>query len=147
MTDEQIENLIRNELKKRNVIFYDMIGLPNHGVDPNPEDKVTPSCEKRIRSNRFQSYMGCDRMKELLCVGEYNPYNDYPRLEIPSQDLFRFWWNRCIEQHLFADEILEGIFNYFTEKMRPPEKEEEGLDLTIDFDQMSLSATDISQAT
>ena len=55
MTDEEIEGLIMKEIKKREITFHDMIGLANHGVDPNPEDKITPACEKGIRSNRFKS--------------------------------------------------------------------------------------------
>ena len=77
MTDEQIEKLIWNELKKRGVTFYDMIGLPNYGVDPNPEDQTTPRSLK-CRSNRFNESFGSGRMKEILCVGEHNPYDEYP---------------------------------------------------------------------
>ena len=105
-----------------------MIGLPNHGVDPNPEDKTTPRSEK-IRSNRFQSFLGCERMKELLCVGKYDEWNSYPPLKIPVQDLFRFWWNRCVVQEYVVGEVLEDIFDYFTEKMRPPQEVEEQVDL------------------
>ena len=75
MTDDQVEKLILKEMKERDITLYDMIGLPGHGVDPNPEDKTTPPCEKGIRSNRFQSFMGCDRMKELLCVGKYSEWD------------------------------------------------------------------------
>jgi hypothetical protein len=53
--------------------------------------------------------MGCDRMKELLCVGKYSEWVDYPPLKIPFRDLFRFWWNRCVEQELVVYEILEDI--------------------------------------
>jgi hypothetical protein len=138
MTDDQVERLIWKEIRKRDITFYDMIGLPNHGVDPNPEDQITPPCEKGIRSNRFQSYMGRDRMKELLCVGKYDEWHD-PQLKVSFQDLFRFWWNRCVQKEEMADEILENIFDYFTEKMRPPQKEEkEEMDLTLDFDQLTL---------
>ena len=77
-------------------------------------------------------------MKELLGVGEKNPYDDYPPLKIPLQDLFRFWWNRCIEQHLAVDEILEDIYEYFTELMRSPRKEKESMDLTLDFEELRL---------
>ena len=145
MTDDQVERLIWDELKKRHVTFYDMIGLPNYGVDPNPEDKTGPSSQ-RIRFNRFNETFGSERMKEILCREEYNLYNDYPPLKIPLQDLFRFWWNHCIEQHLLVDEILDDIFNYFTEQMRPPEKEKESMDLAVDFNQISLSAADLNQA-
>jgi hypothetical protein len=138
MTDDQIERLIWKEIKKRDITIHDMISPPNHGVDPNPEDKITPPCEKGIRSNRFQSFMGCERMKELLCVGNYSEWDDYPPLKIPLQDLFRFWWNRCVEQEFVVDEILEDIFGYFTEKMRPPQEEPEQIDLTMEFDQLPL---------
>lgn len=138
MTDDQVEKAIWKEIKKRGITFQDMIGLPGHGVDPNPEDKITPKCEKGIRSNRFQSIMGSERIKELLCAGEYNEWDEYPLLKIPFQDLFRFWWNRCVEQELVLDEVLEDIFDYFTERMRPSQEEGEPVDLTLDFDQIPL---------
>jgi hypothetical protein len=120
MTDDQVERIIWQEIAKRDITFYDMIGLPGHGVDPNPEDEITPRCEKGIRSNRFQSFGGSDRMKELLCAGKWNKWDEYPALRISLQDLFRFWWNRCVVREYVVDEILEDIFEYFTEKMRPP---------------------------
>jgi hypothetical protein len=139
MTDDQVEKLIWKEIKKRDITIHDMIGLPGHGIDPHPEDQVTPPCEKGIRSNRFQRSLGCDRMKELLCVGKYSEWDEYVRLKISLQGLFRFWWNRCVQQEEVADEILENIFDYFTEKMRPPQEEKEGeTDLTLDFDQLPL---------
>jgi len=145
LTDDQVEKLIWAELKKRAVTIYDMIGLPNHGVDPVPENE-TLSAKKRTRCNRFQSPLGCERMKELLCAGEYNPYDDYLPIRIPLQDLFRFWWNRCVEKELVVDEVLEDIYDHFTDLMRPPEKETEQMDLTVDFEQLSLSATDMENA-
>jgi len=77
-------------------------------------------------------------MKELLCAGKYSEWDSYPPLKIPFQDLFRFWWNRCVQQEEVADEILEDIYEFFAEKMRPPQKEEPQMDLTIDFDQLPL---------
>jgi lipid II:glycine glycyltransferase (peptidoglycan interpeptide bridge formation enzyme) len=41
MTDDQIQKLIMKELKKKDISFYDMIGMPNQGVDVHPEDKIT----------------------------------------------------------------------------------------------------------
>ncbi|MFH1931925.1 MAG: hypothetical protein ABIN18_10105 [Pseudomonadota bacterium] len=137
MTDEQIEELIWDELKKRDVTFYDMISLPDYGVDPNPEDK-TEDRNQRIRHNRFNDILGSARMKELLCEGEYNPYDYYPPLKIPLQDLFSFWWNRCVEKEAVVDEILEDIFDYFTDQMRPPEKKKESMDLIVDFGQLQM---------
>jgi hypothetical protein len=138
MTDDQVENLIWKEIKKRDITIHDMIGLPGNGIDPHPEDHITPLCEKGIRSNRFQRSLGADRMKELLCVGKYSKWDDYVRLKVSLQDLFRFWWNRCVDQEYMVDAILEDIFEYFTEKMRPPQKEEPEMDLTLDFGQLPL---------
>jgi len=145
MTDEQIEKLIWNEIKKRDVTFYDMVGLPSCGVDTDPEDKTTPINQK-IRSNRFNEICGSERMKELLCVEEYNPYDDYSPLKIPFQYLFSFWWNRCVERHLVVDEILEDIYEYFKEQMRPPEKKKKIMDMEVDFSQLPLFMNDLEQA-
>lgn len=82
-------------------------------------------------------------MKELLCAEEYNPYDYYPPLKIPLQDLFYFWWNRCVERHLVVDEILEDIYEYFKEQMRPPQKEKEEMDMSVDFSQMPLFMNDL----
>lgn len=125
-------------IKKRDITIQDMIGIPGHGVDTHPEDKITPPCEKGIRSNRFQSFMGCDRMKELPCVGKYSEWDAYPPLKITFQDLFRFWWNQCVQKEYVVDEVLENIFGYFTEKMRPAQKDEPQMTLTLDFDQLPL---------
>ena len=138
MTDEQVEKLIWKEIKKRDITIHDMIGLPGHGVDEHPEDKITPISEKGIRSNRFQSFMGCDRMKELLCVGKYCEWDSYPPLKISFQDLFRFWWNHCVQREYVVDEILEDIYELLTEKLRPPQKEEPQMDFTLDFEQVPL---------
>jgi len=145
MTDDQIEKFIRDELKKKDVTIYDMIGMPGYGVDPHPDDKATPS-SRRSRTNRFTESFGSGRMKELLCVGEHNQYDDYPPHKISFQNLFRFWWNRCIERHLFVDEVLEDIFNHFTEQMRPPEKEREQMDLALDCDKLPLFTMDLEEA-
>ena len=141
MTDEQVERLIWKEIKRKDITIHDMIGMPGHGVDEHPEDKITPPCEKGIRSNRFEATLGSERMKELLCVGKYNEWDDYPPLKIPFQDLFRFWWNRCIQQEEVADEILENIYDFFSEKMRPAQKEEPQMDFALDFEQVPLFPT------
>ena len=138
MTDEQVEKLILKEIRKKDITYYDMKGLPNCGVDTNPEDKTTPLSDKGTRSNRFQSFFGSGRMKELLSVGQYNPYSDSIPLKISFQDLFRFWWNRCVEQELVVDEVLEDIFDYLTSLMAPPANQEEKMDMAPDFDRMPL---------
>ena len=147
MTDEQIEQLIWGELKKRNITFYDMIGLVNENIDPNPQDKTMPS-NKRARINRFSGAFGSERMQELLCVGKYCLYSYLPPLKVSFQDLFRFWWNRCVEQDLVIEEILDDIFYYFNELMRPTEKKEKEMDRTLDFTQVQVSffSRDLDQA-
>jgi len=147
MTDEQIEQLIWDELKKRDITFYDMIGLVNENIDPDPQDKTMPS-NKRARINRFSGPFGGERMQELLCVGKYCHYNYLPPLKVSFQDLFRFWWNRCVEQDLVIEEILDDIFSYFTELMRPAEKKEKEMDRTLDFTQVQVSffSRDLDQA-
>ena len=101
---------------------------------------------KRARINKFPALMGSEKMQELLCIGEYNPYDDLQPLKVSFQDLFRFWWNRCVEKELVVEEVLEDIFYYFTEKMRPPTKEEKRVDITVDFEQMSFLTPDWEKA-
>ena len=148
MTDDQIQKLILKEIKKRDITYYDMVSMPGHGVDPNPEDKLTPPCEKGIRSNRFTTFFGSDRMKELLCVGKYNRYESMLSLKIPFQDLFRFWWNRCVEKELVVDEVLEDIYEHLKSLMTPPDKlpKQEEMEVNIDFDQLPLPLTDMDEA-
>jgi hypothetical protein len=148
MTDDQIQKLVMKEIKKRGITYYDMVGMPGHGVDPNPEDKLTPPCERGIRSNRFTACLGSERMKELLCVGKYNAYESMVTLKIPFQDLFRFWWDRCVKKELVVDEILEDFFEFFKDLMTPPEKrpKQEQMEVTIDFDRLPLSLTDMDEA-
>jgi hypothetical protein len=136
MNDKQVEKFIWDEIKKRDITIYDMLGLPNHGVDPTPDEEITEI--RRSRSNRFHETFGCDRIKELLSVGEHNPYDDYTALNISVNDLFRFWWDRCVDQEIVIDDVLEDIYSYFTEQMRPPEKEQERMDMDIDFKVINL---------
>ena len=147
MTDEQIEQLIWGELKKRDITFYDMIGLVNENIDPDPLDKTMPG-NKRARTNRFSGVLGSERMQELLCMGTYCPYRYLPPLKVSLQDLFRFWWNRCVEQDLVIEDILDDIFSYFTELMRPKEEREKEMDTALDFTQVQVSffSGDLEQA-
>jgi hypothetical protein len=148
MTDEQIEILVMKEIRKRDITYYDMVSPPNHGVDPNPEGKVTSLCKKGIRSNRFTTYLGSERMKELLCVGKYSPYESMLSLRVPFQDLFRFWWERCVDKELVVDEVLEDVYEYFQNLMTPPEKrpKEEEPEVFIDFTQLPLNLSGIEKA-
>jgi hypothetical protein len=132
MPNKQVEKMIWDEIWKRDITFYDMIGSPECGVCTDQKDIQTS------RLNRFKAVIGCERMKELLSLDEYNQYNDYPPLKVTFQDLFMFWWDKCIDQHLFLDEVLDDIYDYFTEQMRPPQKEAKQMQITLDFKQLPL---------
>ena len=134
MTDHEVETLIWNEIKKKGITFGDMITPSDHGVDPTPEARYENRM-KRLRRNIFSEDFGSERIKELLCLAEYCPYDDYPPLKISFHDLFRFWWNRCVVKELVVDEVLEDIFEYLKEKMRPPEEEEPRMDLAVNFEE------------
>ncbi len=134
MTDDQIEKIIWDELRKKEITLHDMIGGEN--IDPDPDDKTTLS-NQRARRNRFSELFSEDRMKELLCFSEYNQYNDMPLLKVDFQDLFRFWWNRCISKELFADEVLGEIFDYFADQMKPADASHQ-MDVALDFNQLPL---------
>jgi len=142
MTDQQIEKLIWKEIRKRKVLLQDMIG--GEFIDPDTEDKTNLS-NQDYRRNRFKETFSEHRMKELLCLGEYSPYDDMPLLKICFQDLFRFWWNRCISKELFADEVLGEIFDYFADQMKPVDAPGQ-MDVALDFELISLSAKSQEQA-
>jgi hypothetical protein len=136
MAHSKVEKIIWKEIRKRNITFYDMIGLPNHAVDPNPDNKYSEN--RNTRRNRFTEMLGSERMKELLCIGDYHPYEDYPLLKVSLQDLFAFWWNRVIDQGEFIDQLLEEVYDHFTEQMRPPIKEPETMDISLNFEEVPL---------
>ena len=142
MKDEQIEQLIWDELRKKKITLSDMIG--GEIVNPNPDPKKTLYNQK-ARRNRFSELFSEHRMKELLCVGEYSQYNDMPLLKVSFQDLFRFWWNRCIEKERFADEVLRDIFDHFADLMKPDDKSDQ-MDVALDFKRLSLSVKGQKQA-
>lgn len=88
-----------------------------------------------------------ERMKEILSLEECTMYTDYPALKISFQKLFMFWWNNCIERHLFIDEVLDEIYDYLTEQMRPQQKEVKDMDITLDFNQLPLFTKDLAKVT
>ena len=134
MTDNQIEKLIWKEIRKRKVSLQDMIG--GEFIYPDSDYKTNLS-NQDYRRNRFKETFSEHRMKELLCLGEYKPYDDMPLLKICFQDLFRFWWNRCISKELFADEVLGEIFDYFADQMKPVDAPDQMV-VALDFDQLPL---------
>jgi len=142
MTDNQIEKVIWKEIRKRKVSLQDMIG--GEFIYPDSDDKTNLS-NQDYRRNRFKETFSEHRMKELLCVGEYNPYNDMPLLKVDFQDLFRFWWNRCISRELFVDEVLGEIFDYFADQMKPVDAPRQ-MELSLNFKQLDLTWNDKDKA-
>jgi hypothetical protein len=142
MTDNQIEKLILKEIRKRKVSLQDMIG--GEFIYPDSDDKTNLN-NQDYRRNRFKETFSEQRMKELLCVGEYNELNNMPLLKVDFQDLFRFWWNRCISKELFADEVLGEIFDYFADQMKPVDASNQ-MDLSINFKQLDLTWNDKDKA-
>ncbi len=142
MTDNQIEKFIWDEIQKKKITLYDMIG--GEFIDPDPDDKTNLS-NQQYRRNWFKETFSEHRMKELLCVGEYNEHNDMPLLKICFQDLFRFWWNRCISKELFTDEVLGEIFDYFADQMKPADASHQ-MELRLNFKQVDLTWNDKDKA-
>lgn len=136
-TDDQIEKFVYRLIKKKDIRFTDMIAGSHELVDPDPGNQET-DCRARARSNRFSSFSEADRMIELLADVDCTYLDHIPQLKISFQDLFRFWWNRCVDQQLAVEMVLEDIFSYFREEMRPQQAEPEQLDLTVDFNQLNI---------
>lgn len=143
-TDDQIEKFIFSEIKRKGITFNDMISIMG-AVDPDPDNKETDSRD-RARTNRFTSLSEDARMMELLADVDCRYLDHFPPLRISLQDLFRFWWNRCVDQGLVVEMLMEDIFSYFMEKMRPVAEEPEQLDMTVDFSKLPLSLKNIKEA-
>lgn len=140
MTDKQIEKLIGNLIKEKEITLQDMIG--GKCIDPEKKSNGAYGNPKTYRWNRFESESWSDRFVELICEERYNPYKSYYHLKISIQDLIRFWWNNCISKEDMLDLIFEDIFCYFKNKMIPEQKEPE-IDLSIKTDEFRLSDEDL----
>jgi hypothetical protein len=128
MTDDQIEALILNEIKKHMITWLDMIGGRSISFEDN---------HKRVfRCNRFKSESWSDRLIELICEGDYDPLTDCHVLQVSIQDLIRFWWNNIICQDDMLNEILEDIFVYFKDKLLPKKDKEPDLSYDVDFNKI-----------
>jgi hypothetical protein len=140
MTDCQIEEFVYSQIKRKEITFNDMISTTG-AVDPDPDNTDT-EIRDRLRPNRFSSLSEDTRMMELIADKDCSYLNDLPPLKIPLQDLFRFWWNRCIDKTLVVEMLLEDIFTYFREELRPPAEEPQQLDMAVDFEKLSYTETE-----
>ena len=125
MTDDQIESLILNEIKKRGITWLDMVGGRSISFEGH-RDKV-------VRCNIFKAESWPDRLIELVCEGDYDPFAESHVLKVSIQDLIRFWWNNIISQEDMLDEILEDIFVYFKDKLSPKKDLEPAVGYDVDF--------------
>jgi len=135
MTDKQIIRLIDNAIKEKGITLQDMIG--GEYIDPEKKIGEFYGNPKTSRLNKFGSEAWPDRLIELICEKEYNPYAEYYHLKIPVQDLIRFWWENCISKEVMLDNIFEDTFCYFKDRMFP-EKEEPEIDLSIKTEELTL---------
>lgn len=133
MTDKEVEALIWAEIDKRDIRLCDMIG--DRHVDPDPAN-TRQAASERVRPNRFKATDEAGRMQELLCRGEYHPLNGMPALKVSLQDLFRFWWNRCIVREYFVEDMLAEIYEYFVERMKPRRRARQ-MRLAVDFGKLA----------
>ncbi|PKN67575.1 MAG: hypothetical protein CVU57_02410 [Deltaproteobacteria bacterium HGW-Deltaproteobacteria-15] len=137
MTYDEVEKKIMAEIRRKGITFQDMTSMASYGVDPHPEQGYEGIMQK-LRPNKFNEDLGSERMKELLAASGYNAYDPYPPLKVRFQDLFDYWWNKCVQRELVLDEILDDIFDHLIEVMRPPQAETPTIDLTLDFDHLDI---------
>jgi len=130
MTDNQIERLIMQEIRKRKITLLDMIS--GEMVDPDPAS--LQALGQRVRENRFNSVWSGERMRELLVRQNTSEF------KVSMHDLFRFWWNRCVEQELVREEILEELYDYFKDQMIPVQSEVDEVDLEVNFQTLDLDS-------
>ena len=133
MDDRMIERYISEQIKRRGITAYDIIGGPS--IDPEPDNWDKPYNE-RIRCNIFTSRYWDHRLCEILTPGEFNPDKPYENLAIPVKDLIRYWWNNIADQEDIIAEALEDILTVYKDRMLPEKEEEEIVDFKDAFEKV-----------
>ena len=133
MDDRMIERYITEQIRKRGITAYDIIG--GEYIDPEPHMSQGPA-HQRARRNRFSSSSGDLRLCELLTEGKFDEYNPCKGLGIPIKDLVRYWWNNVVDQNLMLSEIFEEILDFYKDKLPPKEPEDEVVDISDSFDRL-----------
>ena len=113
MTDNQIEEFIYSEIKRKGITFYDMISGIG-GVDPDPDNKETDS-RNRVRINRFSSLSEDTRMLELLADLDCSYMDHFPPFRIssavqPSASLSLIIPRHCSQAAV--PQVSRGIFSH-----------------------------------
>lgn len=127
MEDKMVDRYITGQIRKRGITLYDIIG--GKYIDPNPEKKDQPA-NQRARWNRFSSSSWDYRLCELLTEGEFDPHHPYKSLAISPKNLVRYWWNNCVDQEAFLEDIMEDILTLYKDRMLPKEKYEKETDIS-----------------
>ena len=138
MTDDQIEALILNKIKKHGITWLDMIGGRSISFEANHK--------RVVRCNKFKAESWSDRLIELICEGDYDPFAECHILRVSIQDLIRFWWNNIICQEDMLDEILEDIFIYFKDKLLPKKELEPVVGYDVDFYKVIQKQNDAAES-
>ena len=136
MDDRMLDRYITEQIKKRGITAYDIMGGPS--IDPEPNNWAKPYNE-RIRCNRFQSEHWDHRLCELLTEGEFDSVNPYKNLKIPVKELVRYWWNNLADQESIVEDALESIMTVYKDRMLPKKQEEKPVDVSDAFDMVNTS--------
>ena len=73
MTDDQIEAFIFDKIKKHGITWMDMVGGQAISYD---------ECHQRVcRNNIFKAESWPNRLIELICEGNYDPFAEYHILQ------------------------------------------------------------------
>lgn len=123
MDDRMIDRYITQQIKKRGITAYDIIGGPS--IDPEPNNWARPYNE-RVRCNRFQGEYPDYRLCELLTERDFNPDNPYENLTISVNDLVRYWWNNLADQEAIIADAFEDILAEYKDRMLLEKEGEEG---------------------
>ena len=130
MTDQEIEEYIWFQIRERGITWMDMIGGPAISYDVDHE--------RVCRNNIFKAGSWPDRLIELLSEESIDPFQDGPVLQVPVQDLMRYWWDVCIDQDDLLEDILEDIYVHFKDQLAPSEQEVPVTGYDVDFGDWQL---------
>ena len=130
MNDQQIEDYILGVIERRGITWLDMVS--GRSVSYEADHK------RLCRINKFKFESWSERMIELLCNGDDEPFSECHKASIPYCDLFQFWWNQIIDQQDMMDDILEDIYIYFKDRIQPIKEEAPALEYEIDFSKLSI---------
>jgi len=126
-----IDRYITEQIKKRGITLYDMVG--EEYINPSPEKRDKPAHEV-ARWNKFKSLCGDYRFCELLTEGDFDQDLPYNNLSIPVKDLVRYWWDNFADREAVLGIVFDHLLTVYKDRMLPERPEEEPVDLSDAFD-------------